>query len=127
MIETTYSGYINSVYSNAFSADGSTYYDTNSAFKTMHLGPSSDSSKIMGIIKLKLSIIFNEVNGALDNMITAFNSLQTTTQTGVTSQITSFTTSVTDLKVKLQIYLNQVEDEFSVLNSLCRMIKFMIS
>jgi hypothetical protein len=93
----------------------------------MHLGPSSDSSKIMGIIKLKLSVIFNEVNGALDNMITAFNSLQTTTQTGVTSQITSFTTSVTDLKVKLQIYLNQVEDEFSVLNSLCRMIKFMIS
>jgi len=58
-VATTYSGYINSVYSNAFiGSNGVSYYDVTSAFKTLYLGPTTDSTKITGIIKAKLDTIF---------------------------------------------------------------------
>jgi hypothetical protein len=55
----------------------------------MYWGPTSDSSTILGNIKSKLTIIFDQVNNGLDNMITAWDGISTTTQAGVSSQITS--------------------------------------
>jgi len=74
----------------------------------MYLGPSSDSTKILGVIKSNLNVIFNQINGALDVMISSYNSIQTTTQLGVQSQITSFINSVTDFNTKISVYLNDV-------------------
>jgi len=51
----------------------------------MYWGPTTNSSTILGNIKAKLTIIFNEVNSALDDMITAWNGLSGTTQAGVSA------------------------------------------
>jgi hypothetical protein len=56
----------------------------------MYLGPPTDSTKITGIIKSKLTTIFNEVNSALDDMIVAWKTLNFATQTKVKAQLTSF-------------------------------------
>ncbi len=81
----------------------------------MYMGPSSDSSKMLGIIKSKLTIIFNEINAVLDNMISAWQTLQATTQPTVQSQITALSLSAIDLKSKLDIYLNDVGERFNVI------------
>jgi hypothetical protein len=51
----------------------------------MYWGPTSNSSTILGNIKSKLTIIFDQVNTGLDSMITAWNGLSATTQAGVSS------------------------------------------
>ena len=97
------------MYSGAFiGSNGVSYYDVPSAFKTMYLGPSSDNTKMIGIIKSKMAVIFNEVNSGLDEMIAAWQYLNSTTQATVKAQLTSFSTSANELKTRLQIYLNQV-------------------
>lgn len=67
----------------------------------MYLGPSSDDTKITGLIKSKLTIIFNEINSALDDMIAAWQTLDTTTQATVKVQISSFSSSIVDLKTQI--------------------------
>jgi hypothetical protein len=51
-VNATYSSYTGSVYSNAFSSDGTNtgYTDINSIFKTSYYGPTTASSTILGNI-----------------------------------------------------------------------------
>jgi hypothetical protein len=52
----------------------------------LYLGPTSNSTKILGNIKAKLAVIFDEVNSALDSMIASWNNvLSIKTQAGVTT------------------------------------------
>jgi ABC-type long-subunit fatty acid transport system fused permease/ATPase subunit len=101
-ISSTYTSYINSVYSTAFvGPSGTAYYDVISAFKTMYLGPTSDPTKITGIIKSKLTAIFNDVNSALDHMILSWKTLHLATQPNVKAEITSVDSAILNLKTKL--------------------------
>lgn len=60
-VNNTYTNYVGSVYSNAFSSDGTNagYTNINSIFKTSFYGPTTSSSTILGNIYSVTSIIFN--------------------------------------------------------------------
>ncbi len=67
----------------------------------MYLGPTSNPTKITGIIKSKLTAIFNDVNSALDDMIYAWKNLNLATQTNVKTQLSSLNSAVQNLKTQL--------------------------
>jgi len=60
-----------------------------SQFKHMHLGPTDDSTKILGSMYMTTDVIFKQINAVLDPMIAAWGRLSTTTQSTVTSQMTA--------------------------------------
>lgn len=76
------------MYTNAFrQADGVTYATINSQFKDLYYGPVNDSSKILGNIQSQLSVLFTEINLALDPVIAAWLYLNTKTKAVVKTYI----------------------------------------
>jgi len=55
----------------------------------MHLGPTEDSTKILGNIFRTTDVIFKQINAVLDPMIAAWGRLDATTQATVTTQMTT--------------------------------------
>jgi hypothetical protein len=64
--------------------------DVVSQFKNMYLGPTTDATKVTGIMNSQLGTFFTVVNDALDPMLTAWSYLSTTkTQADVTATLTA--------------------------------------
>ena len=60
-------------------SNGATNITVQSQFKDMHLGPTSDSTKILGSIYTATDVIFKQINAVLDPMIAAWGRLSSTT------------------------------------------------
>jgi hypothetical protein len=80
----------------------------------MFYGPTSDSTKILGSIYTSSDVIFTQINNALDPMIAAWGRLTTTTQAGVTAQMTATSTAITSLKSNIDDYISAIYKLFYV-------------
>lgn len=115
-MNNTYSSYNNEVYTDAFSVNGTltSYVPVTSAFKTMHYGPTTNSSTILGKMYSTSSVIFNEINNVFDPMIAAWTNLTTATQSGVNNQMTATLTSSANLQININDFQSKLGKFFNV-------------
>lgn len=113
-ITSIYSYYTNPTYYTAFSTDGTAYVDVNSQFKTMYYGPINSSSTILGNIYSVSENIFSQINNVLNPMITAYNDLVVTSQSGVQGQINATVTSIGTFSITLNSFINNWSALFNV-------------